>query len=60
VNPAPVSPLEHTLRPVMNRTHFAELNAFVAVAERASFARAATHLGIAASGPWKTVWGRGF
>jgi DNA-binding transcriptional LysR family regulator len=33
----------------MNRAQFAELNAFVAVAERANFARAAAHLGINAS-----------
>jgi DNA-binding transcriptional LysR family regulator len=33
----------------MNRAQFAELNAFVAVAERTNFARAAAHLGITAS-----------
>ena len=40
---------------VMNRTQFAELNAFVAVAERTNFARAATHLGIAASTISQTI-----
>ena len=40
---------------VMNRTQFAELNAFVAVAERTNFARAAAHLGIAASTISQTI-----
>jgi len=39
----------------MNRAHFAELNAFVAVAERTNFARAAAHLGIAASTISQTI-----
>jgi DNA-binding transcriptional LysR family regulator len=39
----------------MNRTQFAELNAFVAVAERTNFARAAAHLGIAASTISQTI-----
>ena len=39
----------------MNRTQFAELNAFVAVAERTNFARAASHLGIAASTISQTI-----
>jgi len=40
---------------IMNRTQFAELNAFMAVAERANFARAAAHLGIAASTISQTI-----
>jgi DNA-binding transcriptional LysR family regulator len=40
---------------VMNRAQFAELNAFVAVAERANFARAAAHLGINASTISQTI-----
>lgn len=39
----------------MNRAQFAELNAFVAVAERTNFARAAAHLGIAASTISQTI-----
>jgi len=39
----------------MNRTQFAELNAFLAVAERANFARAAAHLGISASTISQTI-----
>lgn len=39
----------------MNRAQFAELNAFVAVAERANFARAAAHLGINASTISQTI-----
>jgi DNA-binding transcriptional LysR family regulator len=39
----------------MNRTQFAELNAFVAVAERTNFSRAAAHLGIAASTISQTI-----
>jgi DNA-binding transcriptional LysR family regulator len=39
----------------MNRAHFAELNAFVAVAERSNFARAAGHLGVAASTISQTI-----
>jgi DNA-binding transcriptional LysR family regulator len=39
----------------MNRTQFAELNAFVAVAEQTNFARAAAHLGIAASTISQTI-----
>jgi DNA-binding transcriptional LysR family regulator len=39
----------------MNGAHFAELNAFVAVAERTNFARAAAHLGIAASTISQTI-----
>jgi DNA-binding transcriptional LysR family regulator len=39
----------------MNRTQFAELNAFVAVAERTNFARAADHLGISASTISQTI-----
>src|SRR3569833_510850 len=39
----------------MNRTQFAELNAFLAVAERTNFARAAAHLGIAASTIRQTI-----
>lgn len=42
-------------RTVMNRAQFAELNAFVAVAERANFARAAAHLGINASTISQTI-----
>jgi DNA-binding transcriptional LysR family regulator len=40
---------------VMNRAQFAELNAFVAVAERTNFARAAAHLGITASTISQTI-----
>jgi DNA-binding transcriptional LysR family regulator len=40
---------------IMNRTQFAELNAFLAVAERRNFARAAAHLGIAASTISQTI-----
>ena len=40
---------------LMNRAQFAELNAFVAVAERANFARAAAHLGINASTISQTI-----
>jgi len=40
---------------IMNRTQFAELNAFLAVAERTNFARAAAHLGIAASTISQTI-----
>src|SRR5579863_6897341 len=40
---------------IMNRTQFAELNAFVAVAERTNFARAAAQLGIAASTISQTI-----
>ena len=40
---------------LMNRAQFAELNAFLAVAERTSFARAAAHLGIAASTISQTI-----
>src|SRR6185437_12606123 len=40
---------------IMNRTQFAELNAFVAVAERTNFARAAAHLGIGASTISQTI-----
>jgi DNA-binding transcriptional LysR family regulator len=39
----------------MNRAQFAELNAFVAVAERTNFARAAAHLGITASTISQTI-----
>lgn len=39
----------------MNRSQFAELNAFVAVAERTNFARAAAHLGITASTISQTI-----
>ena len=39
----------------MNRAQFAALNAFVAVAERTNFARAAAHLGIAASTISQTI-----
>lgn len=39
----------------MNRAQFAELNAFVAVAERNNFARAADHLGISASTISQTI-----
>jgi DNA-binding transcriptional LysR family regulator len=39
----------------MNRAQFAELNAFLAVAERTNFARAAAHLGIAASTISQTI-----
>ena len=39
----------------MNRSEFAELNAFVAVAERTNFARAAAHLGITASTISQTI-----
>lgn len=39
----------------MNGSEFAELNAFVAVAERSNFARAAAHLGIAPSTISQTI-----
>jgi DNA-binding transcriptional LysR family regulator len=39
----------------MDRTQFAELNAFMAVAERTNFARAADHLGISASTISQTI-----
>jgi DNA-binding transcriptional LysR family regulator len=39
----------------MNRAQFAELNAFLAVAERTNFARAAAHLGITASTISQTI-----
>ena len=39
----------------MNRAQFAELNAFIAVAERTNFARAADHLGITASTISQTI-----
>ena len=39
----------------MDGSEFAELNAFVAVAERSNFARAATHLGISASTISQTI-----
>src|SRR5580698_8703957 len=40
---------------VMNRAQFAELNAFVAVAERTNFARAAAHLGVTPSTISQTI-----
>jgi DNA-binding transcriptional LysR family regulator len=41
----------------MRRPSFAEMNAFVAIAERASFAKAATHLGISRSTLSETIRG---
>src|SRR6266852_819323 len=40
----------------MRGSDFAELKAFAAIVERASFARAADHLGLSASALSQTIW----